>query len=80
MKKAFLVIGLCLAIGLVFSPSIWAKTIKIGINAPLTGDNPKVGEGTKYAAEMWLEDIKKAGGLKLAMVVILKKTCNYQES
>ena len=39
------------------------KAIKIGINAPLTGDIPKVGEGTKYAAEMWLEDINKAGGL-----------------
>jgi branched-chain amino acid transport system substrate-binding protein len=37
--------------------------IKIGINAPLTGDIPKVGEGTKYAAQMWLEDIEKAGGL-----------------
>jgi branched-chain amino acid transport system substrate-binding protein len=34
-----------------------ADTIKIGINAPLTGDIPKVGEGTKYSAEMWLEDI-----------------------
>jgi branched-chain amino acid transport system substrate-binding protein len=34
-----------------------AGTIKIGINAPLTGDIPKVGEGTKFAAEMWLEDI-----------------------
>jgi branched-chain amino acid transport system substrate-binding protein len=32
-------------------------TIKIGINAPITGDIPKVGEGTKFAAEMWLEDI-----------------------
>ncbi|MGD2156104.1 MAG: ABC transporter substrate-binding protein [Anaerolineales bacterium] len=31
-------------------------TIKIGINAPLTGDIPKVGEGTKFAAEMWLEE------------------------
>ena len=31
-------------------------TIKIGINAPITGDIPKVGEGTKYAAEMWLEE------------------------
>lgn len=39
------------------------KTIKIGVNAPLTGDIPKVGEGTKFAAEMWLEDIKAAGGL-----------------
>jgi branched-chain amino acid transport system substrate-binding protein len=33
------------------------NTIKIGINAPITGDIPKVGEGTKYSAEMWLEDI-----------------------
>jgi branched-chain amino acid transport system substrate-binding protein len=39
------------------------KTIKIGINAPITGDIPKVGEGTKYAAEMWLADINAAGGL-----------------
>jgi branched-chain amino acid transport system substrate-binding protein len=30
--------------------------IKIGINAPITGDIPKVGEGTKYSAEMWLEE------------------------
>ncbi len=41
------------------------KTITIGINAPLTGDIPKVGEGTKYAAEMWLADINKAGGLEV---------------
>jgi branched-chain amino acid transport system substrate-binding protein len=39
------------------------ETIKIGINAPITGDIPKVGEGTKFAAEMWLEDIDAAGGL-----------------
>ena len=39
------------------------KTIVIGVNAPMTGDIPKVGEGTKYAAEMWLEDINEAGGL-----------------
>jgi branched-chain amino acid transport system substrate-binding protein len=38
-------------------------TIKIGVNAPMTGDIPKVGEGTKYAAEMWLEDVNAAGGL-----------------
>jgi branched-chain amino acid transport system substrate-binding protein len=42
-----------------------AAVIKIGINAPLTGDIPKVGEGTKYAAQMWLEDIQKAGGLQV---------------
>jgi branched-chain amino acid transport system substrate-binding protein len=39
------------------------STIKIGINAPITGDIPKVGEGSKYAGEMWLEDINAAGGL-----------------
>lgn len=40
-------------------------TIKIGINAPITGDIPKVGEGSKFAAEMWLADIEEAGGLKV---------------
>jgi branched-chain amino acid transport system substrate-binding protein len=40
-----------------------AQTVRIGINAPLTGDIPKVGEGTKFAAQLWLEDVKKAGGL-----------------
>lgn len=40
-------------------------TIKIGINAPITGDIPKVGEGTKFTARMWLADIKAAGGLKV---------------
>jgi branched-chain amino acid transport system substrate-binding protein len=38
--------------------------IRIGLNAPITGDIPKVGEGSKFAAQMWLEDIKKAGGLE----------------
>lgn len=41
------------------------QTIKIGVNAPLTGDIPKVGEGTKFAAEMWLADINAAGGLEV---------------
>ena len=41
------------------------ETIKIGINAPLTGDIPKVGEGSKFAAEMWLADINEAGGLQV---------------
>ena len=41
------------------------ETIKIGNVAPLTGDIPKVGEGAKYALEMWLEDINAAGGLEV---------------
>jgi len=41
------------------------EIIKIGINAPLTGDIPTVGEGTKFAAQMWLEDITAAGGIEV---------------
>jgi len=54
-------------ISLIFSPCAWgrAKVIKVGINAPLTGDIPKVGEGTRYAAEMWKADIDIAGGLEV---------------
>ena len=67
MKKILLFQVLCLVTVLLFSPSVWGKasTIKIGVNAPITGDIPKVGEGTKFAAMMWFEDIKAAGGLKI---------------
>lgn len=55
------------AVLMVVSTNAWSfgrkTTIKIGINAPMTGDIPKVGEGTKFAAMMWIEDIEKAGGL-----------------
>ncbi|MCM0756826.1 ABC transporter substrate-binding protein [Desulfovibrio aminophilus] len=40
-------------------------TIKIGFNIPLTGDIPKVGEASKYAAEMLKEDINSKGGLEV---------------
>src|SRR3989337_248127 len=56
-----LLVGVCVLVGfLAFIPSgqVQAEqTIKIGINAEITGDIPKVGEGTKFAAEMWLEEI-----------------------
>lgn len=68
MRKSTFLLVAALAITLVFASSAFSarKTIiKIGINAPLTGDIPKVGEGSKYAAMMWLEDIEKAGGLEV---------------
>jgi branched-chain amino acid transport system substrate-binding protein len=54
-------------IGLIASPAALAKeeVIRVGINAPMTGDIPKVGEGSKYAAQMWLNDIEKNGGLEV---------------
>jgi len=55
MKKGlFIGIVSCLVVGLfLFACGPKAPTtIKIGINAPITGDIPKVGEGTKFAAQM----------------------------
>ncbi|MCD4719248.1 MAG: ABC transporter substrate-binding protein [Desulfobacula sp.] len=68
MKKIACLVVVTFAFAMMFSTSAFSarKTIiKIGINAPMTGDIPKVGEGSKYAALLWLEDIEKAGGLEV---------------
>ncbi len=73
MRKDLSFVVMILVLGLVFSSNAWSfkwpwqktKSIKIGINAPITGDIPKVGEGTKFAAQMWKADIDKAGGLEV---------------
>ena len=39
--------------------------IKVGFNLELTGDIPKVGEASKFAAEMLKEDINSKGGLEV---------------
>lgn len=68
MKKIACLLAVSFVFTMMFSTSAFSarKTIiKIGINAPMTGDIPKVGEGSKYAAMMWLEDIEKAGGLEV---------------
>lgn len=41
------------------------KTIKIGFNLPLTGDMPKVGEGTKNTAELVKDQMNATGGLEV---------------
>ncbi|MEJ2599644.1 MAG: ABC transporter substrate-binding protein [Anaerolineales bacterium] len=66
-RQLFIMITLLLVSAFLISSCAGAAptTIKIGINAPLTGDIPKVGEGTKYAAQMWLADIQNAGGLDI---------------
>ena len=67
MRKLYMLVIFVLAVGLIFTSEAFCRTKKIyvGINAPMTGDIPKVGEGSKYAAELWLSDIKTAGGLKV---------------
>lgn len=63
MKKAF-VLGVLFSTVL-FAGSALAETIKIGFNIPLTGDIPKVGEASKFAAEMLKEEINGKGGLEV---------------
>lgn len=42
-----------------------AQTIKVGFDIELTGDIPKVGESSKFAAEMLKEKVNGAGGIKV---------------
>jgi len=69
MRKLMYLVMVASIVALCFSTQAWSAgrtaTIKVGINAPMTGDIPKVGEGSKYAAEMWLEDVTKAGGIEV---------------
>jgi branched-chain amino acid transport system substrate-binding protein len=65
MPKSAVLAGLVLLAVLTLSPlARGGDTIKIGFNIPLTGDAPKVGEGSKYAAEIRLAEINAEGGLK----------------
>ncbi len=68
MKKRFAFAAILLSGVIIISISSCKKNnknlIKIGINAPLTGDIPKVGESTKYAARMWMEEVNSTGGIK----------------
>lgn len=52
-----------ISIALMVTPCFGANTIKIGFNIPLTGDIPKVGEESKFAAEMFKADVNGAGGI-----------------
>ena len=63
-KFIVFLVGMCICSLIVITPG-WAKlsAIRIGFNIPLTGDIPKVGEGSKYAAKMLAEQINKDGGL-----------------
>jgi len=68
MKRRLFTVAVILFFVAVLGVFAFAKApdfIIIGVNAPLTGDIPKVGEGTKYAAQMWLEDVNAAGGIEV---------------
>lgn len=66
MRKLVVLTGLVLMAAFALAPAAWsADTIKIGFNIPLTGDIPKVGESSKFAAEIRLAELNSAGGLKV---------------
>src|SRR5208337_4663195 len=66
MRKLAVVAALVLVVAFALTPLAWsADTIKIGFNIPMTGDIPKVGESSKYAAEIRLAEFNGAGGLKV---------------
>jgi branched-chain amino acid transport system substrate-binding protein len=46
-------------------PAFAADTLRIGFNIELTGDIPKVGESSKFAAEMLKSEINGKGGLQV---------------
>lgn len=69
MRKLSMCLVPALMVILAVSLNAWSRSrtpvIKVGLNMPITGDIPKVGEGSKFAAQLWLEDINKAGGLEV---------------
>jgi len=83
MRKGLLFGVSCLVFVSVFSFCASAQTIKIGLNIPITGDIPKVGEGSKFAAQMWLEDIGAAlevGGKKYPVELVFEDNESKAES
>ena len=66
MRKLVFITGLVLILAFAFATLIWsADVIKIGLNIPMTGDIPKVGESSRYAAQIRLAEINGNGGLKV---------------
>ena len=63
-RQALLLVAVVIAAVFALSTGVSAQTVKVGLNIPLTGDIPKVGEGSKFAAQMWLSDVNGAGGLE----------------
>ena len=67
MRRSSAMVALVLLV-FMFSASLspsHAQTIKVGFDIELTGDIPKVGESSKFAAEMLKGKVNGTGGIKL---------------
>jgi branched-chain amino acid transport system substrate-binding protein len=65
MRKTSLVLMSFLLLAALAGCGQEVETVRIGLNIPLTGDIPKVGEGSKFAAEMFRERVNADGGLQV---------------
>jgi branched-chain amino acid transport system substrate-binding protein len=72
MKKFLTVLGLSLAIMALLVGASAAKTIKIGVGAPLTGDAAAYGDNILAGVMLKVDEINKAGGIDGAMIEIVK--------
>ena len=67
MKKFGLLFVLCVVIiAFIVACSEKGNTVRIGVNAEMTGDMPAVGESCKKAAEMAVKEVNDAGGIDVA--------------
>lgn len=83
MNRKLFVLLIFAAVLLTACGGAGTPTIKIGINAPLTGDIPKVGEGTKFSAEMWLEEngsTLNVGGTEYPVELVIEDNESKGES
>lgn len=67
MRRIPVVLAVVFLTGLIswqVSPA-WAQSLKVGFNIELTGDVPKIGESSKFAAEIYKDEVNKAGGIKV---------------
>ncbi|MBC7226295.1 MAG: ABC transporter substrate-binding protein [Thermoflexales bacterium] len=67
MKRLYLLTGLLIVMGLLVTACQpkGPETIKIGLNAELTGGVPVVGASCKNGAELAVEEVNNAGGLEV---------------
>ena len=65
LKYARVSLLVCAAALLASGGALAQEKIRIGFPIPLTGEIPKVGESTKYAAELFREEVNAKGGLEV---------------
>jgi len=62
---ALLLVGVFLLAACAPAAPTAGEALKIGLNIEVTGDRPKVGEQSKFAAEMYTEEVNAAGGIDI---------------